>query len=61
MYGVRSRIGKLQLAIGQRVCISETRKPGDCLTAFRTAVLKVITARMVENPTVTDTKNSAVL
>ena len=28
MYGVHPRIGKLQLAIGESICISDTRKPG---------------------------------
>lgn len=41
MYGVHPRIGKFQLAIGQSVRVSETRKSGDCIATFRTLLLNV--------------------
>ena len=39
MYGVHPRIGKLHLAIGESVCIGETRRPSDFFTAFRPVLL----------------------
>lgn len=34
MHGVHSRIGTLQLAIGQSFCIDETREPSDRFSAL---------------------------
>ena len=39
MYGVHSRIGRLQLAVGQSVCINETRESSDCIEDFRGLLL----------------------
>ena len=41
MYGVDPRIGRLQLAIGKCVCITEARKPGDCFATFRPVFLNM--------------------
>ncbi len=61
MYGVHPRIGKLQLAIGQSVCIDETRKPSDCFPAFRTVLLNVLVSKQIETHTLANTKVATVL
>ena len=47
MYGMYPGIGELQLAIGQRVCISQARRPGDFFPAFRSRLLDRFQARYV--------------
>jgi hypothetical protein len=47
---VHSEIEKLQLAIGESVCIGETRKPSNCFPAFRAVLLNVCDGKRVSCP-----------
>lgn len=54
MYGMRPRVGRLQLAIGESICVSQTRKPVDYFPVFRSALLSAFVAKRMKAHLVAD-------